>query len=389
VIIVGASVRAAAFSALRAGLRPICVDQFADADLQKAAPTVRVTDYPAALPRVIASLPPAPVIYTGAMENHPAQLAEIAAHRTLLGNDVDVLKGVRDPFEVHEVLRRFKVPRLRVRSESNPPPADGQWLLKPRHGSAGRGICVWDDAALDSPTLSKPHYFQQRGDGETVSAVFLATQDPFHLRYVGLTRQLVGLRELNARPFAWCGSIGPVVLDVAGEILVRRTGSVLAHHFGLKGLFGCDFIVPARDRPLLTEVNPRYTASVEVVEILGGFNLIRDHCAATGLEVPETLPQSILSAPSRATVGKVVLYAERDAIAPDTSAWRCMTPLGPIPALADVPERGSRVKRGSPVCTVLAAAATEADCYRYLLREALEVAQRLSGGAISPAPVEN
>jgi predicted ATP-grasp superfamily ATP-dependent carboligase len=66
-----------------------------------------------------------------------------------------------------------------------------------------------------------------------------------------------------------------------------------------------------------------------------------------------------------------------------------MKPLGPVPALADVPEPGSRVKRGSPVCSVLAAAATEADCYRYLLREAREVANRLTGDTISPAPVEN
>jgi predicted ATP-grasp superfamily ATP-dependent carboligase len=276
-----------------------------------------------------------------------------------------------------------------VRSASDPPPADGQWLLKPRHGAGGSGISVWDDASAGSPTLKRPHYFQQREDGESVSAVFLATQDPFGIRYVGLTRQLVGLRELHARPFAWCGSIGPIVLDVAGEILVHRTGSVLAHHFGLKGLFGCDFVLPARDRPLLTEVNPRYTASVEIVEILGGFTLIRDHCGATGMELSESLPQSILSAPARATVGKVVLYAEHDAIAPDTSSWRRMTPRGPLPALADVPEPGSRLKRGSPVCTVLAAAATEADCCRYLLREARGVAQRVSGDSISPEPVEN
>ena len=41
-LIFGASVRAAAFSALRAGLQPWCADLFADADLRARCPTIRV-----------------------------------------------------------------------------------------------------------------------------------------------------------------------------------------------------------------------------------------------------------------------------------------------------------------------------------------------------------
>src|SRR5690606_22046574 len=110
--------------------------------------------------------------------------------------------------------------------------------------------------------------------------------DPLQVRYVGLTRQLVGVAELNALPFHWCGSIGPVTLDTRGEILARRTGTVLAHRFGLRGLFGCDFIVNAKGEPLLTEVNPRYTGSVEVLEVLCGATLLEDHCRASGWDLP-------------------------------------------------------------------------------------------------------
>ena len=39
-LILGASVRAAAFSALRAGLRPWCVDLFADLDLRANCPAL-------------------------------------------------------------------------------------------------------------------------------------------------------------------------------------------------------------------------------------------------------------------------------------------------------------------------------------------------------------
>ena len=41
-LIFGASVRAAAFSALRAGLQPWCADLFADADLRARCPTIQV-----------------------------------------------------------------------------------------------------------------------------------------------------------------------------------------------------------------------------------------------------------------------------------------------------------------------------------------------------------
>src|SRR5206468_8888687 len=74
VLILGASARAAAFSARRAGLAPWCADLFADADLRRLCPVRRidVADYPAGLVTALADAPPGPVLYTGALENYPA-----------------------------------------------------------------------------------------------------------------------------------------------------------------------------------------------------------------------------------------------------------------------------------------------------------------------------
>ncbi|MBX3440490.1 MAG: ATP-grasp domain-containing protein, partial [Planctomycetaceae bacterium] len=265
VLIVGASARAAAFSALRSGFRPTCIDQFADQDLIRVCETVRVKDYPGGMVQQAERSPGLPVIYTGGLENHPQIVRQLSATRPILGNDWQTLAAVRDPIQVYEALKRVKVPCLSVRAAHDPPRPDGTWLRKPVHGAGGRGIIVWDQAMASSAAPAEPHYYQRRAKGESISAVFLASQDPFSIRYVGLTRQLVGMSELNAQPFGWCGSIGPIVADVAGEILIRRTGSVIAHQFGLRGLFGCDFILESPDRPLLTEVNPRYTSSVEVL----------------------------------------------------------------------------------------------------------------------------
>ncbi len=319
-----------------------------------------------------------PVLYTGAFENHPEVLRSIEARHSILGNDADTVLAVRDPQRTLEVLRRFRIPHLGVRPSADAPRADGSWLLKPLHGSAGRGVTIWDEQATGSPTCDEPHYYQRRGTGETCSAVFLAQQDPFQCRYVGLTRQLVGTCALNAPPFRWCGSIGPLVLDTETEILIRRTGIVLAQHFGLRGLFGCDFVVESPSRPLLTEINPRYTGSVEVIEALAGLNLVMEHCLASGYDGPDVSANGATATGRLPIVGKVVVYSDRELTVPDTSQWMCTTPWQTIPGYADVPREGTVIPAGGPICSILGEAETTEVCLDSLLHCGAEVLRALS-----------
>ncbi|MBM4058856.1 MAG: hypothetical protein FJ275_11620, partial [Planctomycetes bacterium] len=68
-VVAGASVRGLASSAARAGLEVHAVDVFTDLDLRGIAASATVAEpYPAALPAVIAALPPAACIYSGALE---------------------------------------------------------------------------------------------------------------------------------------------------------------------------------------------------------------------------------------------------------------------------------------------------------------------------------
>ncbi len=71
--LVGASVRSAAQSALRAGYQPVGADLFADSDLEGKNRFVRITDYPAGLASWLAQTPCAGWIYTGGLENYPNQ----------------------------------------------------------------------------------------------------------------------------------------------------------------------------------------------------------------------------------------------------------------------------------------------------------------------------
>ena len=69
--IVGASVRAAAFSAVRAGFEVVAADLFADADLRAICETTRIeSGYPDALADWLASTECDGWLFTGALENH-------------------------------------------------------------------------------------------------------------------------------------------------------------------------------------------------------------------------------------------------------------------------------------------------------------------------------
>src|SRR5688500_11055714 len=95
--IVGASARAAAFSAQSAGFEPRCADLFADTDLAAICAVEQVRDYPNGLRAVLQSSEDCPWIYTGALENYPDLVDELAAIRPLYGNRGRALQSARDP----------------------------------------------------------------------------------------------------------------------------------------------------------------------------------------------------------------------------------------------------------------------------------------------------
>ena len=81
-IIVGSSVRAAAQSAVRAGFRPWCIDQFGDRDLVDISSNVHtVADWPNEIESAMQSAPQGKWVYTGALENRQALIERLSQLR--------------------------------------------------------------------------------------------------------------------------------------------------------------------------------------------------------------------------------------------------------------------------------------------------------------------
>ena len=250
VLIIGASTRAAAFSALRAGLTPRCLDYFADRDLAAICTVDRVESGAgvAGLERLALGLPQGPWLYTGPLENHPDRVERIARTHRLYGNAAETLRGARDPFRLVEVLRRQGLPYLETRPDARRLPRDGTWLVKPIASAGGRLVQHLDHATVP---LAEPSYLQQFLDGPSHSALFLAQQEG-GTELVGVTRQLLGA---PGAPFAHRGNIGPCLVPAPLMSRLRQVGNVLSSAFRLVGLFGVDYIQHG-DEPWLVEINP-------------------------------------------------------------------------------------------------------------------------------------
>lgn len=387
-LILGASTRAAAQSAARAGFAPLCADVFADDDLRDIATVEQVSleDYPEILVEIARRMPAAPWVYTGAMENYPDIVARISESRPLWGNPADAIRRSRDPFLTYRALHDAGLPVPRVRSSDDPPPADGRWMLKPERSGGGRGIRVWDESAADSHTLDEPHWFQERAGGLSLAAIFVAFNDRTLL--AGVTRQLVGNGNGSGPAHGYTGSIGPHPLPDEWRTKIAQMGEVLSKACGLRGIFGVDFLLDSQGAwPV--DLNPRYTASVEVVEHIYELPLLHCHAAAfrSGGSREAQLRGCEPGHPRR-FVGKSILFTEVDVEVPplvnlfaaDIHGNDCDLSL-----LADRPAPGSRIAAGKPLCSVIVSGRTDPCCRERLGDHVRRVRQAVFG---DDSPVE-
>jgi predicted ATP-grasp superfamily ATP-dependent carboligase len=366
-LIFGASTRAAAFSALRAGLSPWCIDLFADADVQARCPVQAISSdqYPQGFAKV--QTPEAPWIYTGGLENYPALVSRLARSRTLWGNGEAVLRSVRSPAKLNRLLRANDVPCPLTRMRP-PDPLHGRWLVKPVAGSGGAGIHFWTGQPIK---YKKRIYYQQFVEGDPYSAIYLAEQGGASLW--GVSRQLIGEPWLHARPFQYCGTLSQP-RDTPMVNHLDRLGTVLTEATDLCGLFGVDFIL-RDDAAWPIEVNPRYTASMEVVELAQGVPLLAEHCRVFDPRLAARLGERSLKLAAKRgteTIGKAILFARETLTFPADGPWmkilRNPPGLWDVPCYADLPHISERIETGQPVLTFFAEAESPSRC-RGLLQE--------------------
>ena len=401
VLVAGVSTRAMAESAARAGFAVTAIDAFADLDQHPSVDARSLGARFSAETAARASRGAAcdAVAYGANFENHPDAIAMISRDRTLWGNPPDVIRRVRDPRLLSEALSlrglaapevcnepgtknqprtknlrttnlrtpNLRTPNLRTKNQPrtnepgtrNPerrtPNAEPRsWLLKRYASGGGRGVREWRDGMR----VPNGAYLQERIDGAPLSIIFAAANR--RAVPIGLTRQLVGADSFGASGYQYCGNI----LTAAGEddqVLAeaRAVAEVVCDEFGLVGVNGIDLIV-TDGIPYAIEVNPRWCASMELVERAYGLSVFAVHAAACGDGVLPAFNLANVRRSAQAS-GKAIVFARRDVAVGDTSRW---LPTGEAHTheIRDVPKPGTHIRAGHPICTVFATARDSRAC---------------------------
>ncbi|MDR3635246.1 MAG: ATP-grasp domain-containing protein [Isosphaeraceae bacterium] len=311
-----------------------------------------------------------PWLYTGSLENYPELVDQISKRHHLLGNAARTLSAVRDPLRVRDALEAAGLPSPRVGVDGEIALRGGRWLTKPLASAGGLGIREFDGLRSDPGAV----YYQEWIDGPSLSSLFLGGGG--EAEFVGAALQLIGR---PGAPFAYAGNLGPWPLSTVERKRVERLGAVIGSTFRLVGLFGVDFIL--RDSwPWVVEINPRYTASVEVLELATGRALLEEHVRACGGR------PNVTRRPGRTKdavfVGKRIVFADRPCRFPSIREDDLMIGRPEVeetPAVADIPQEGEPFQPGDPVLTVFARGTTVTDCFARLQKREQMWIDRLGG----------
>jgi uncharacterized protein len=342
IIVVGYSARALAASAAHAGFAPLAIDVFGDDDMRDMsfasvkldgglAEGLTLDKVVGAVETLISAHDPVGLVYGAGFEHQPNAIAAIARKMRVFGNDDETLKRAKDPLALAQVCEANGVRHPAIALET--PDEPEVWLMKRRGGAGGAHITTVEGASCASPEC----YFQRRVAGESISALFLASERQAEI--IGLSMQWTA--PTPESPFRYGGAAGPVDIDRAQAEEIARSVAALTSELDLVGLNSADFLV-STDAVWLIEINPRPGATLDVFESNEAPLFARHVAACEGRRMPASSSFAVKAAET--------VYAPHEVAVRAGLNW-------PDWAVDRSPP-GTRFSAGDPVCTVLASGAT-------------------------------
>lgn len=319
-------------AAQQAGLKPLAVDLWGDQDTQACAEEIQQILSLAEehlLPAInyfLRKYPVTYVVYGSGLEQYPGSLRCIDSRLIVLGNQPEVFARLHDKSAFFSLLKALEIPYPEVSFRK--PDQDVAWLLKPMQGQGGVGIRKYRSGESAEPSF----YWQKYQEGVAHSALFLA--DGKHSQVVGFNRQWT--IALNSRDeFIFSGLINSTELSVGQKNQISAWLDKLVPELSLKGLNSLDFIQSGQTSYVL-EINPRPPASMQLYDA----DLFVRHIKACQGELVDYQPGQ------DGFTAYQIVYAQQDMQIPDDFEW----PEGVV----DIPNAGSIISTGQPICSMIA-----------------------------------
>lgn len=441
VLVLAYSGRALAEAAKAAGLQTTVLDQFGDADTLLVADRYAQVDFasdfnsPTGNPfRQLEDLtsntvrssggkidhgrevcpntdsnPLTAVLLGGGSENRPElikQLNLLAANNSLAGVPGETassqLRTVKF-WQRASAIAGCHFPPTKQPSEStfttSVSRADDAWLLKQADSAGGLGVRPISTLDQATAALGPGSYLQKRIPGKSIGATIVVGEQS--TRVLGCTGSIDSHNWQPAKDnqgalsrsdpatgpsqFVYRGSLGPIDLPESHHETLIRIGDYCRQNNDWRGWLQIDFIEDCQGRLWMLEINPRWTAGMEVLRLSGLCNPVVEHLRAIDARGQETL------SPNRVPgklVAKAVYYAEHP-VASDTinlAAREAEQELAPANKSAerifrDVPSLGSAtVLAGHPALTIVVCLPlpenTPPETQRKMLLDALQHARQ-------------
>ncbi|MDZ4851611.1 MAG: ATP-grasp domain-containing protein [Pirellulaceae bacterium] len=391
ILAIGASARSAAQSIQQAKHQVVALDLFVDRDLSEIAHCAAIREFPESIVEQAASWPDSSILLCGGMENYPEVVAELEKTHPIIGPNSKQILALRelenlarwvDAAEDNDWLRfpESSFPKERKTSviDIEPSADDGaavppfdQRLWKPVRGSAGMRI---KKLTVNEPVDFSLGYAQRFISGPVLGITFLCR--PGSTCILGAMRNVtlsdlvpVSFEHEIHSPFQYAGSMGPIDLKHHVAARLEQWVDKTAQSIEYCGLLQADFIVGNDGFLYLLEFNPRWTASMELIEFSTGLNLVQEQIDAQfgSSRSPIRFPASN-STNRHAQWMKRILYAsQRQTISKETSdammqrstsRWNSSNELSTEVTnnvgWADIPNADTQIDSGTPIATILA-----------------------------------
>ena len=258
----------------------------------------------------------------------------------LYANPLSVFKRLENPVTFFETLKLLEVPFPQVNLSKDSFEGLGcDWILKDLGSSGGRGI-----KQLFGKKSKNSEYFQKQLPGTAVSFSFFA--DGRNVIPLGYSKP-VTTKQSNL-PFVFCGLDGPIELNDSIDQEALRISKLIVQKFKLRGFNGIDFLVSDK-AVLLVDLNPRITASFEVLQESHNFCFFEKHIHLTRDTPGNThILENFPAKQKKIISGFRIIYAESDFYMNE----HCQESFFKNKFLINIPNRKYFFKKYEPVCSV-------------------------------------
>lgn len=244
--------------------------------------------------------------------------------------------------------------------------ANQRWLWKKQRSAGGLGVKFVDLEKLTDLSFLRANLSSESGvlqeyvTGKSIGVSFLSSH---HGTVILGVAESIPLQPHIWSDFIYRGSIAPVGIPPLVKSLLQEFANCVSSSTGWCGLWQADFLLSESELYLI-EINPRWTASMELIVYGYDFPLVTWHVNCQELSVSDwNSIQSIVDVSqnkAHSRFRKEVLYANEDRIVSSEeheTLWQQRWIAGELNEshlwYADIPPANSALKEHAPVCSVI------------------------------------